>query len=145
MYTAKRPSSARRLQAGLTLIELMIVTVVVAILAAVAIPSYTEYVRRSHRVAAASFLTDVASRQAQYLLDARSYAPSLAALGMTAPTNVGSKYSLSVSASSVAGTPPTFTIVATPTGGQSGERCGELSINQQGAKTATGGASGECW
>jgi type IV pilus assembly protein PilE len=145
MYTSKRPRSLPRLQAGLTLIELMIVTVVIAILAAVAIPSYTEYVRRSNRVTAASFLADVASRQAQYLLDARSYAPSLAALGMTAPNNVASKYNLTISASSVAGSPPTFTVVATPTGGQSGERCGVLSINQQGAKTASGGTSDQCW
>ena len=54
----------------------MIVVVVVGILMAVAIPSYREYVLRSHRSSAQAFMSTVANRQAQYLLDARSYAGS---------------------------------------------------------------------
>lgn len=38
-----------RLASGFTLIELMITVAVVAILAAVAMPSYTEHIMRSHR------------------------------------------------------------------------------------------------
>ena len=40
-------------------------------------------------------------------------------------------------------TTTTFTITATPTGGQSGDKCGTLTYNQAGAKTATG--TGTCW
>ena len=48
---------------GVTLIELMITVVIVAILAAIAYPSYTQYVLRSHRTAAKTALHDMASRQ----------------------------------------------------------------------------------
>ena len=122
----------------------MIVVVVIGILAAVAIPSYREYVLRSNRASAQSFISNVASRQSQFLLDARAYAPSVSALGMTAPADVAARYNITVSASSVAGSPPTFTVVATPIGMQSADRCGELSINQQGAKTSTGTGT-QCW
>ena len=47
----KRPIHRRRM-AGVTLLELMIVVVVIAVLGAVAIPSYREYTRRAHRAEA---------------------------------------------------------------------------------------------
>ena len=65
---------------GFTLIEVMIVVAVVAILSAIAYPSYQEHVRRSHRSAAQAFMLDVAARQQQRLIDMRSYAPDLATL-----------------------------------------------------------------
>jgi type IV pilus assembly protein PilE len=41
-----------------------------------------------------------------------------------------------------AGPPPGFLLTATPTSGQSTDRCGVLTINQAGTRTAA--ASG-CW
>ena len=58
---------------GFTLIEVAVVMAVAAILAAVAIPNYSEYVMRSHRSAVQSFISDVASRQSQFFLDRRRY------------------------------------------------------------------------
>ncbi|MEP6608963.1 MAG: prepilin-type N-terminal cleavage/methylation domain-containing protein, partial [Burkholderiaceae bacterium] len=58
---------------GFTLIEVVVVMAVAAILAAVAIPNYGQYVMRSHRSEAQSFISDVASRQSQFFLDRRSY------------------------------------------------------------------------
>ena len=52
-------------QQGFTLIELMIVVAIVAILAAVAIPSYQQYVVKSNRSAAQSHLLSVDNKQEQ--------------------------------------------------------------------------------
>ena len=78
-YTAHR-------QSGFTLIELMIVVVIVAILAAVAFPSYTQYVTRSHRQAGKNILYRLSDRQEQYFIDNKQYAADLSTLGYPADT-----------------------------------------------------------
>ena len=127
---------------GFTLIEVMITVAIVAILAAVALPSYREHVRKSRRAEAQAYLMAVASRQQQFLLDTRAYAPNLATVGLAAPANVAAAYDVVVVA--VAGPPPTFTLTATPKAStdQVHERCGTLGIDQSGAKTA---AVATCW
>ena len=47
--------------------------VVIGILAAIAIPNYSEYVMRGHRSAAQAYISDLASRQSQFFLDRRRY------------------------------------------------------------------------
>jgi len=59
---------------GFTLIEVLIVVAILGILMSIAVPAYSEYIRRAHRAAAQQFLLDVAQRQEQYLLDNRQYA-----------------------------------------------------------------------
>lgn len=139
----------RKLVAGFTLTELLIVMTIVAILVSIAIPSYSEYMRRGRRMDAQSYMQEVAARQQHFLVDRRAYSTSLSAsggaggLGMTIPTNVSTYYTLALSASNVAGAPPTFVVTATPVGSQTGERCGELTLTSSGVKTAAG--AGNCW
>lgn len=120
------------MQKGFSLIELMIAVVIVGILAAVALPSYQNYVVKGNRAAAQAFMMDVENRQKQYLLDARSYAADLATLGMTAPADVSNFYTLSIATSSA---PPAFTITATPIAGTRQESDGVLTLDNSGAKT----------
>lgn len=58
---------------GFTLIEMMIVVAVIAILAAIALPNYTEYIQRSRIADATSTLADMRVRQEQYFQDNRRY------------------------------------------------------------------------
>ena len=125
---------------GFTLIELVIVMAVAAILAAIAIPNYSEFVMRSHRSAVQSFISDVASRQSQFFLDRRNYAATVAALNMAAPAEVGARYTVAIAV--VAGPPAGFQVTATPTGAQATDRCGVLTIDQAGNRTAV---STRCW
>lgn len=70
---------------GFTLIEVMIVVAIVAILAAVAIPSYTEYIQRSRIIESTSTLASMRVKMEQYFQDNRSYVGACTA-GTVAPT-----------------------------------------------------------
>jgi type IV pilus assembly protein PilE len=119
---------------GFTLIDMMIAVVVIAILLAVALPSYQEHMRKARRAAAQSHLMDLAQRQQQYLLDARGYAPDLATLGITTPSDVLAFYQPPVIATPV-GVRPTFTLTIIPKVGTSQVPDGPLSIDNAGVKT----------
>ncbi len=120
---------------GFTLMEVMIVVVVIGILAAIAFPSYQEHMRKGRRAAAQSHLMDVAQRQQQYLLDARSYAPDLTVLNVATPPAVLSYYNAPLISTPV-GTRPTFTVTIAPKGPQTPD--GDLSIDSAGLKTPPG-------
>mgnify|MGYP003585036435 CR=1 FL=1 len=74
--THARPthSSTRRARMpGFTLIELMIAVAALAILAAVALPSYTSYIRRGQQAEAFNALSDFRAKMEQYYQDNRNY------------------------------------------------------------------------
>ena len=66
-------ASQDRKQQGFTLIEVMIVVTIIAILAAIAIPSYQDYVTRGRVVEALSGLADSRTKIEQYFQDNRAY------------------------------------------------------------------------
>ena len=136
-----------KMQKGFTLIELMIAVAIVGILAVIAYPSYMQYVTKSNRSAAESFILTVSNKQEQYMLDARQYATALSTLNLTTPAEVSNNYTISVVANN-AGTPPSYTITATPTGVQQTRdtQCANLTIDQTGAKGISGsGLVRACW
>jgi type IV pilus assembly protein PilE len=135
--------------AGFSLIELMIVVAIVAVLAGIGYPSYLSYVQRGNRAAAQQVMLDIASRQQQYLLDARSYTTIL---GTSAGLNIAQQgwdcttdnakcsniYYTITSTGWVSPTdspPPTYTITATAKGSQLSD--GNLTLTDTGTKTPT--------
>jgi type IV pilus assembly protein PilE len=97
---------------GFTLIELMIAVAIVAILAAVVMPSYTEYIRRSRITEAISSLAGMRVKMEQFFQDNRTYAGACGLPGSSvapAPTSPNFTYACVINA----GPPSTYTITAT--------------------------------
>lgn len=74
-----------RASAGFTLIELLIVMVVIAILASIALPSYTRYVQRGDLVEATNALAQYRVQLEQWYQDNNTYADSTATTCGVAP------------------------------------------------------------
>lgn len=128
---------------GFTLIEMMITVAVIAILAAVAYPSYQSYLMRGYRSDAEQLMSSIASREEQYMLDARSYTATIGTGGLNvsadgwtcAATCTNSYYTVSVSPQ--AGPPPTYTITAQASGSQLSD--GNLTLASDGTKSRSAG------
>ncbi len=104
-------SSAHPQTAGFTLIELMIVIAIIGILAAIAMPAYTQYVARSKITEAISELASYRVRMEQWFQDNRSYQNS-AGTGCGASSVSGARY---FNFNCIAPSSTTYTITATAT------------------------------
>ncbi|MGY2170102.1 type IV pilin protein [Pseudomonas gingeri] len=130
----------RRASKGFTLIELMIVVAIVGILAAVAYPSYTEYVRRTHRYEIAELLYE----QAQTL--ERFYSRNATYVGALGLSNGNTFYGIVPVLNATS-----FTLTATPVAGlmMASDKCGTYTLNNLNQPANTGAAAGvtvkDCW
>jgi type IV pilus assembly protein PilE len=120
---------------GFTLIELMVVLAIVAILAAIAIPSFGNQVRKSRRADAMTTIQDAQLKLERWRVDHANYAGS----GITFPAS--SYYNFTITAA--AGTPNNYVVQAAPQGDQQKDSCGTLEIaNTAGVISKT---PANCW
>jgi type IV pilus assembly protein PilE len=130
---------------GFTLLELMIVVVIIAILAAIAIPTYGRYAIRAHRVDGQELLLRIANAQERFYATNNHYG-ALTELNYTspAPSDKG-YYSVSMNPAA-ASTTQIFAATATPQGGQAKDDCLNLTIDNAGRKASSGTTTnGSCW
>lgn len=134
--------AAHRVQRGFTMIELMIVVAVIAILAAIAIPNYNDYVKRGQIVDGLVPLADMGGKLEQYFQDNRKYQGACMA-GTVAPLPPATtRFSYSCNLA-----PTTFTVTATGLGNMQGFI---FTLDQNGTRQTTGTQTGwtagsNCW
>ena len=116
---------------GITLIELLIVIVIIGILAAIAIPAYTNYMQRARRVDAKTALEQLRASQEMFRAEKGSYSINLVELVNTwGVPNISGDYAILLTNS----TGTAYVGEAQPnTARQLSD--GSLFINQDGVKT----------
>jgi len=144
----KQRHTSRRAGQGFTLVELMIVVAVIAILGAIAFPSYQEAVRKGHRGQAKADLLDLAQRAERFRTVNGTYAGfTLGPSDDQSPRQGTKRYTVTL-----ATTATTFTLKAVPFDALQlkDARCRTLVLDQAGQKTIEGtptptGTAAECW
>lgn len=142
-------------QKGITLLELMIVVVIVALLSAIAYPSYTQFVVKSKRTAGTAVLLQVADRQQQFFMDNKQYATQLSSLGYASDSmmvkgdgsvvssgDTARTYQIALSGASATA----YTVQAIPQLAQysNDTDCGTMTLTNAGVKGQSGSGD-KCW
>ena len=153
---------------GFTLIELLIAVAIVGILASIAVPSYQDSVRKSRRADAKGALMGFANAMERHFTENNNYCDvGGGGGGDTCPAGVGDStvndtgsppingvfssvspvdggavyYNLTISAASET----SFTLSATPTGAQTGDKCGTLTLQSTGVRGVSSSTVADCW
>ena len=132
---------------GFSLIELMIAVVIVGILAAIAIPMYSDYVTRSRRADGQATLMQVAQELERCYTQFSKYNDNSCSVVSSSTVNETSDQGFYViSASGGALTESNFTLTATPQNEQADDTdCTTLKLTYLGGQGATGTDTDSCW
>jgi type IV pilus assembly protein PilE len=117
------------------MIELMIVIAIIAIIAAIAVPSYNRQVEKGRRADAQSALMNAAQALERCFTRTNTY------VGCAIPAESPDGF-YALNARVLANQ---YFLAARPQGVQSGDRCGEFRLNHLGVREADGAAADRCW
>jgi type IV pilus assembly protein PilE len=135
--------------AGFGLIELLVVLFILSLLAAFALPSYQDSVRRSQRgdaFAALATLADALEQSYNNQAAPRTYPTNIASLGLTTKSSAG-YYDLAVAACSDGTLADCYQITATARNDgpqQSDTKCRTLTMDSRGRRSSSPDSTG-CW
>jgi type IV pilus assembly protein PilE len=127
----------KRNMGGFSLLELMITVGIVAALAAGALAGYGYATQKTRRAAAQGCLTEWAGRMERYYTSQMTYQGGPTA---SCSADVSKYYTVAFDAGSPAAM--TYTLVATPKGGQRKDSCGTLKLDSKNVHTPT---TAGCW
>ncbi len=131
---------------GFTLIELVITLAIVAILAAIAVPSYQNYLDRGRRADGREMLQRIAAAQERFYTNRNTYTADLtsaAGLNLGTANSEGGHYTITIV---VPAGGQSYTLTATPQGVQADDACLNLTVNNVGARGYSGSQNnGSCW
>ena len=132
---------------GFTLIELMIVVAIVAILTAIALPSYREYVARGQRAQARAGLLQAAQWLERAATATGTYPTTLPAALASAPSDGPAVYAISLDAATSSATAFTLNATRVDPGPQAADRCGDFALTNTGARSVANASApaAECW
>ena len=138
---------------GFTLIELMIALAIVAILAAIAYPSYRQHVLRTHRTEGKALLQRIAGEQERFFTARSQYTSSLTGanpngLGFANNQSENGCYqaTITLGAGNLSYVLRAVPVNSTACGNQTQDtQCGTLTIDNLGNRSATGPLGADCW
>jgi type IV pilus assembly protein PilE len=146
MHRIEIKAMSQKRSGGFTLIELMIVLVVLGILAAIAIPAYTDSVRKTRRGQAKADMTTVVQAMERCFTNRSTYLLCFPTNTLPDPldrspgTGPNIFYDLSLQGVTAAD----YVVRAEPRGDQAQDLCGRLEIRQNGVRTTSSGRA-DCW
>lgn len=137
-------------QRGVTLLEVLVVAVIIALLLSIGLPAYQASVHKGRRSDALTLLLDVATRQEQFMLQRSTYTTKLTDLGYASDITVSAEGHYRVLAAPCDGgdIAVCYRLTATPVPGglQEGDSgCTSISLNSLGERGASGVPATRCW